>query len=585
MDRLKYFLLALSVLIFNQNSTAQNKISVTEIDTKINEAIFITPNTNSFLTGETLRYKLFCLDKQNNTVSTYSKIAYVALIDQNKKSVFTHKLFLDKGTVNGDFFIPTTLETGNYKLVGYTNWMLNKVNPDFFNIDIYIVNPYESKSANTQNQQKNTGEKKYIAQEVAMASNNTKSNLNIQLSKKTYANRENIDLKITSNADEFAKGTYSISVRKIDGLLSKNKLSFDNYTLANANRKVDHTIATENFTLPELRGEIISGKIVSKTDGNSLENKNIAISLPGRNFEVKISKTDKKGHFIFILDKPCPYANIIVQLIDADKENYNIEVDKDKKPNYDGLTFENNPIFNINFNKNIKERAISSQIENAYYNITKDSLMAIKDRKKFYEPVTKDYILDDFNRFPTLKETTTEIVKEMNYTQSNNKYELQLNDYDLNYEIKSPPLVIVDGLFIQDLNELFEYKMTNVSKISISNTGYYYGTKLFSGLISFTTKNFDYVSNLSGSFIVKPDILRPVMKKEYYQPDYSNKDKNARIPDYRHQLLWIPDLELKEKENAVSFYSSDVKGNFEITLEGFTDEGVPVFLREIFEVQ
>lgn len=590
LDRLKHSLLILTILFFYQNSIAQSESSATEltaIDAKINESIFIVTNTNSYLTGETLRYKLFCLNKLNNTASIYSKIAYVELINQNQKSVFTHKLFLDKGTANGDFFIPTTLETGNYKLIGYTNWMLNKANPDYFNIDIYIVNPYESdsKNSNSQIQKKNPEERKYSTQELAIPSNNTNSNLNIELAKKLYTSRENIDLRIKTNSNEYAKGTYSLSIRKTDGLLLKNKLTFEDYTASKANQKTDNMIVAENFLLPELRGEIISGKIVSKTANNSLENKNIAISIPGKNFEVKISKTNQNGHFIFILDKSNSNSNVIIQLIDADKENFTIEIDKPKTPNYSGLTFNTDLIFNTDFNKNIKERAISSQIENAYYNITKDSLVPIKDLKKFYEPVAKDYILDDFTRFPTLKETTVEIVKEMNYKQTKNKYELYLNDYDRNYELTGIPLVMVDGLVIQDMNELFEYKMSNVYKISVSNNGYYYGTKLFDGPISFTTKNFDYVSKLSGSFIIKPDILRPLAKKEYYQPDYRNKDKNTRIPDYRHQLAWLPNIKLNEKEKSLSLYTSDVNGQFEIIIEGFTELGKPVYIKEIIEVK
>ena len=135
------------------------------------------------------------------------------------------------------------------------------------------------------------------------------------------------------------------------------------------------------------------------------------------------------------------------------------------------------------------------------------------------------------------------------------------------------------------MNELFEYKMSNVYKISICNNAYYYGTKLFDGLISFTTKNFDYESKLSGSFIIKPEILRPLAKKEYYQPDYANKDKNKRMPDYRHQLAWLPDLKLNDKEKTLSVYASDVNGQFEVILEGFSELGKPVYIKEIIEVK
>lgn len=579
LDRLRLSLIVITALFLQQNSTAQSKSSEVElmaIDTKINESIFVTPNTNSYLTGETLRYNLFCLNKQNNAASIYSKIAYVELVDSSKKSVFKHKLFLEKGTANGDFFIPTTLETGNYKLVGYTNWMLNKSDSNYFNIDIYIVNPYQTN--------KNPKpEKSSVSQDITALSNVTASGLALSLGKKTYTNRELIDLKIKTDSEDFSKGSYTVSVRKIDALVAKNKLNYTEYTVANPNQN-SGTISPENLAIPELRGEIISGKITAKTAGNSLANKNIALSIPEKNFEFKVSKTDQNGQFTFILDRSCPNSNIIVQLIDSDKDNYSIEIDKQKALNFESLKF--NPLeLSVDFEKNLKERAIASQIENAYYNITKDSIALAKDQKKFYDPLSKEYVLDDFNRFPTLKEIAIEIVKEMYFTQTKGKYELFLHDYDVNYELSTPALVLVDGLIIQDINELFEYKMNNVYKINIINGGYFYGTKLFNGLISFTTKNFDYVSKLNGSFIIKPEILRPLAKKNYYQPDYSDKIKNARIPDYRHQLLWLPDLKLKGTEENISFTTSDVNGQFEVIVEGFSSSGKPIYAKEIIEVK
>ncbi len=43
--------------------------------------------------------------------------------------------------VSADFFISSDLKSGTYKLIGYTNWMLNAEN-SFFQQDIHIINPY-----------------------------------------------------------------------------------------------------------------------------------------------------------------------------------------------------------------------------------------------------------------------------------------------------------------------------------------------------------------------------------------------------------------------------------------------------------
>ncbi|WP_348797951.1 hypothetical protein [Flavobacterium adhaerens] len=71
----------------------------------------------------------------------------------------------------------------------------------------------------------------------------------------------------------------------------------------------------------------------------------------------------------------------------------------------------------------------------------------------------------------------------------------------------------------------------------------------------------------------------------YFTPDYKDKSKNERIPDYRYQLLWIPQLNLPETKTPLSFYTSDVTGKFEINIEGFTENGIPISLTDTFEVQ
>jgi hypothetical protein len=197
----------------------------------------------------------------------------------------------------------------------------------------------------------------------------------------------------------------------------------------------------------------------------------------------------------------------------------------------------------------------------------------------------KEYILDNYNRFLTLQETITEVLFEMYYRKTGNNFVIGVRDYNSTVEVPGSPLVLVDGLLIQNYNELFEYSTKNIYKVSIVPGGYYYGSQLFNGIISFTTKNQDFVSKQSESYIINANVLRPAIKKEYYTPDYTDKSKYERIPDYRYQLLWLPQITLSNTENPISFYTSDVTGIFEISLEGFTDQGIPVSLKDTFEVQ
>lgn len=566
LDRLKYILyLALAFssqqIVFAQKNNSVNELN--EVDKKINESIYISTNANSFLTGETLQYKLFCIDKLANTASIFSKIAYVQLIDNNKKTVFAHKLFLDKATGNGDFFIPTTLETGSYKLIGYTNWMLNKTVPDYFSTDIYIVNPYkENPSGST------------VSYNSVSSETVNNSNISFDIKNKSYNTRDLIELNVKSNSDEFTKGNYTLSVRKTDGFLVQNKAIFSGKTNQNGE------ITNSQFVLPELRGEIITGKISSANA--EIKNKKVALSIVGKNADLKIVKTDDQGKFIVILEKENSNSNIIVQVLESGKEDYIIEIDKQKDVDFSNLTF---PVvqFNSDFKQNITDRLISTQVENAYYDVKKDSVISPAIALPFFGASSEEYILDDFTRFPNIEETVTEILKGVYYRKNDNIYSIHVFDNNDNYESALPTMIIVDGLIIEDLNEFFAFNPKNLFKVNVVRGIYYYGSKSFNGIVSFTTKNGDYDTKLKGKFIVRPEILRPQVKKNYFSPDYTS-NKNVRIPDYRHQLLWQPNIDLSKTSNS-KFYASDVSGKYEVSLEGFSASGKPVFIKDFIEIK
>ena len=573
LDRLKNILVVILLLSCKQIIFAQNNnssIELNEVDTNINESVYISTNSNSFLTGETLLYNISCLNKTTNLPSKYSKVAYFKLIDSNKKIITTQKIFLKNGTGNGDFFIPTTLETGTYKIIGYTNWILNKNIDNYFMTDIYILNPYKENNVVTTSQS-----------EVSISEPTIDSNISFHFNSKVLANRQKVELSIKTANDDFLKGNYTISVRKSDGFSVQNKVLFNDYKLVNQNKIPNNTINSSDFLLPELRGEIIKGRI--KSNFGEINNRKVALSIVGKNYDLKIAKTDEQGRFTKKKKKANTNPNIVIQVLGENKGNYTIEINEPKETDFSTLVF---PALQLNSesNKNITERLISSQIENAYYNTKKDSIITTDKFVPFFGTSTIQYKFDDFTRFPTMEETITEIITGVVFRKEKDNYSLLINDYDKNFNSTLPPLVVVDGLILENLNDFFKYNPRNLYSVNVVKGLYYYEAKSFNGLLFFTTKNGDYETNLNGSYIIKPQLLRPVANKRYFQPDYT-QDKNTRIPDYRHQLLWLPNADLSTINSNIQFYTSDVSGKFEVTLEGFSATGKPVYIKEIIDVK
>lgn len=547
-------------------STEAQKFTPKSDSTFSGEAIFVHTNIKTYLTGEMLYCKLYCLNSDKKT-SQISKIAYIELIDSNRKSLLKKKLNLENGLAFGDFFIPTTFKSGNYKLIAYTQWMLNGSRTHFFATDLAIINPFETPGENVSINKSTTllpiVNSQTAVQKIAA----------IETDKKTYHNREKVTLRI-KNAGT-VKGNYSLSVAKNIGVASMQNPENENFDVQKQ--------SFSNNELPELRGELLSGTLISKNGTLDISNKFVALSIPGRAFAFKISKTNPEGKFTFILDKEPLSAAAVIQVLDEHRDDYSIVLDEIKTPELSQLQFQT-LVLSPDWQNGIEQKSVANQIQNAYYSTKKDSLLNNENPPAFFHPNEKRYVLDDYTRFPTFRETVTEVLLELYTKKSGGKSSLHVRNPNVENEIYGQSLVLLDGLLIQDTNELYDYNPENVYAVDIISQPYLYGPKTFNGVVNIVTKNFDYETKAKGLFFQKLNLDRPEIKKQYYNPDYSSATALGRIPDYRYQLLWKPEITL-ENEQTISFYTSDVVGKYEIELQGFTENGQAVTLKNEIDVQ
>ncbi|MFH6961574.1 hypothetical protein ACHRVK_03200 [Flavobacterium plurextorum] len=583
LERIKQ-LLVLTLLLANSLfiSAQQNKNS--KVTTSSQEAIFLHTNTTTFLTGETLLYKLYCLNPLNNKPSLVSKIAYIELVDNGKQSFQKNKVYLQKGIGTGDYFIPTTLKTGNYKLIAYTKWMLNNPKSQTFEIDLFIINPFQTQEPNANVTFDNTLKNSVSTTKTSSDSNlDNEKRIELELDKDSYYTRDKANIKVKSLTETIQKGNYSISIRKKDQIPTLKQTTPQEFAKKTASNYSNYSSTSFQF-VPELRAELITGSIVSKSN-QDLNNKSISMSLPGKEYVLKIVKTNSKGKFTFLLDRFPNFSNAVIQVLDQNPSDFTVTLDP--LPNFDtsGLQFSSKLNLTEDLKKDIEERSTASQIQNAYYQIKKDSLVQEAVISPFFNSIEKVYVLDDYTRFPTLKENVVEVITELYYRRVNDKYQLYVRNNKKDLNSYGPPLIIVDGLLIQDSSDLFDYNMANVNKVSLITEPYAYGPNLYGGLISFETKNSDFAVNYVKKYMKPTDVQRPNPAKVYYNPDYSSGNNLKRIPDYRYQLFWEPTLSLDKKEENLSFYTSDLKGDFEVVLEGFTDDGKPVYITKNITVK
>lgn len=547
------------------------------------ESIYVHYNSSLLFSGEYLYMKVYCLDAVNGRPSKLSEIAYLELVNEAGKAVFKHKVALKNSKGQSDYFVPSDLPSGNYKLVGYTQWMINFGVSSFFQADITVLNPYSNdQEALVKIEDSELSEEKMREDTESENLDRGFKKFELLLSDDKFGKREKAAVVLKNNIRELGFGNYSLSIRKIDEIPALKRLSTINFERLISSKQLPKPYAFP----PESSGSILSGKVYAKNTGKPAADKNVAISIPGKDFYFQGRATNAQGMFSFSLDSHHQSDLATLQVVEKDKESYNLELTKNEPIDYSGLTFRSIKI-DSSMAKEIVQRSVSNQIENGYYSVKPDTIISKEPFKPFYYYEDKvDYDLDDFTRFPTMKETLIEIV-DFVWTRRNAAGETELNvvNYKHQDETEEPPLLFIDGMLVQDHETVLNYDPMKVKSISFLRNSYIFGTHTYQGVILIETKLGDYKHQLSEDYYKDLELFKPKEPKQYYHQVYDETDTAKRIPDYRSQLLWEPNIELQRIVLRFDFFTSNNTGVYEISLEGFTFDGEPVSLKERFIVE
>ena len=102
--------------------------------------------------------------------------------------------------------------------------------------------------------------------------------LKLSTNKEIYNTRQKATVTLTSDNYKTHRGNYSLSIRKLDSIEI-----IKGFKLKSSVIKTPDDI----FYLPELRGEIISGKIKA-LNASSVANIAVTLSIPGKDYIFKI---------------------------------------------------------------------------------------------------------------------------------------------------------------------------------------------------------------------------------------------------------------------------------------------------------
>lgn len=576
----------------------QTKNQVFGYQTLLSETVFVHSNTSFLLTGEYLFYKVYCFDTSNNGLTTFSKVAYVELVGEDGTLIFKQKILLNEGQGHGDFFIPTEVTSGAYKLIAYTNWMRNQNQNDFYQADLTIVNPYRS---NQPELQKNNS---ILVDSTAIDLNDTVASpmavevsqedsgpLQLTVSGEIFSKRAKVIVTLQSKEmNKEISGSYSVSVRKKDVAATGHE--DDTMALSVKGReqtKKTSLVVGNSIVLPELRGELFQGKVTALEDGLSVDGLKVGVSIPGEDYVLELVQTDILGNFHVNLSKSYSGETMFLQVISENPEAYEVRINELGKLDYAGLDFQELDI-PLSMREEILQRSIHNQIENSYFQFRPDSVLTILPKQFFDNKPKKRYLLDDYTRFTTLRETLIEIIQDVSSKRiGKDNLAIRVKGYNYASVADIPPLIVLDGCLIQDHNALLAFDTRIIEVIEVYRQQFVFGPELYEGALFLYTKDGNaYESLQDGKGISSFNLLKPQADKKYFTQRYNelNGDEaNERLPDDRLQLLWMPKLKLEDGGYQISFFTSDVTGAFEIRLEGITDDSKPISIRRTILVE
>jgi len=107
------------------------------------EKVYVHLDRAQYVAGETVWFKSYLVDAFTNAPSTATQVMHIDLINKSGRAFRQLKLEAEDGEANGHMDLPDSLESGDYHLVAYTQWMRNFEDEAFFRKNISIYNATE----------------------------------------------------------------------------------------------------------------------------------------------------------------------------------------------------------------------------------------------------------------------------------------------------------------------------------------------------------------------------------------------------------------------------------------------------------
>ncbi len=348
-------------------------------------------------------------------------------------------------------------------------------------------------------------------------------------------------------------------------------------------------------TLPVIRykketeNHFLYGRLINKNTQVPDPEQYLFLSMPGKKAMFQYAKTDKNGDFTFTLPLDGNIKDLIIQPEDAERNN-NIRIESSFSDRYPELAPSGEASVKPRSQDNPK-LAINYQVMKIYRSdVLPDKSLPVSftgSTRRFYGKPDIELVMDDYIKLPVMQEVFFELLPGVFLKKKKSGYDISIADPVENRIYDEAPLLFIDGVVIKDPAIIANLDPEIVEKIDALKSRYFVGEYMMFGLVNVITRAGDFRNVTLPDYAVRFPyrVAEPVIS--FSSPDYSTLEKRqSHIPDFRNTLYWNPSVKTdKEGKAVVEFWSPDFRSDYEISIQGFTGDGIPVSIRKTIKVQ
>ena len=540
--------------------------------TELRERVYVQTDKHLYLAGEPILLKLLTTDAELIPI-TFSKIAYVELANDTIAQLQI-KVELTNGTGSGRMLLPADLTTGYYRLIAYTQYMRNEGVDIFFEKNIAVLNTFQS------GYQPAETEPMEMEHHSTSAVESSVGTISLQPDKTTYTTRTRGELILGGLPENIHTLSVSIAGKEFIPVAESNVSLFQKNMTKKANA------FSGNF-LPEYEGHIVTGKIIDNQTGEMGVDEGFLTAgiafHTGDGIRFFLGQKSGRGDVRFFTSAVSGTKEIATVVYNTE-EKYRLDIQSSFITRYAPKQMSALHIDSAYYGQ-LLARSVALQVFRYFLGNSFENQNVPEPHFKM-EP-TWSYLLDEYTRFTTMREVFIEFITGARFRSDAGKQKLQvLAERGNRLEYGTMPLVLLDGVPVADHDAIFNYNPLFVKQINIYYGPFIMGGYPFDGIVElFTYRRLHQDLNLNSS----TQILAyegPQLPYRFDAPDYSNeKNRNSRIPDTRHTLLWNPDVKTDGKISIrLPFDTSNLQGEFQATVEGITKDGEIIFATSFFKV-